>query len=174
MKSKKILFLALFIFAFALSIALFIFQDFFAQAKSLGLIGIFLINAISNASFFIAGPGFISVIASGSIYPPILVALVASLGSATGDMLSFIVGLSGRNIINHKLSNKIWFKVLDDYFKKYGGWLLFIFALVPNPLFDSIGIFAGAFAYSPWKFFIIVFVGRLLRFFLLASLGASF
>lgn len=173
MKSKKILFTALFIFCLALSVGLFYYQDFFRQAKSLGLLGLFLINAISSASLVIAGPGFLSVIAGGAIYNPILVAFVGSLGSATGDMLSYVIGLSGRGLAEEALSKKIWFRVLNDLFKKHGLWILFIFSLIPNPLFDSIGFLAGAFYFSPWKFFVIVFVGRLIRFYLLALLGAT-
>lgn len=163
-----------FIISFVLSIAFFIYRDFFSQAESLGLIGIFIINFVSSASFFVSGPAFLTVIAGGALYPPILVALVSSLGSALGDVVSFIVGFTGRRIINHKLNQKIWFKVLEDYFKKFGGIILFVFALVPNPLFDSIGLIAGIFHYNIWKYFLIVFVGRLIRFFLLATLGSRF
>lgn len=163
-----------FILSLVLSIAFFYFRDFFKGAESLGLLGIFLINFVSNASFFVSGPAFLTVIAGGALYPPILVAIASSLGSAAGDVISFIVGFTGRHIINHKLNQKIWFRVLEDYFKKFGGIILFIFALIPNPFFDSIGLIAGIFHYNIWKYLLIVFVGRLIRFFLLATLGSHF
>lgn len=171
--NKKVAILV-FVLSFVLSIAFFVFKDFFAQTRSLGLLGLFIINFVSNASFFVSAPAMITVVAGGAIYPPFLVALVSSLGSAFGDMLGFILGLSTRKLVNHKLNQKIWFAVLDGYFKKHGAWIVFVFALVPNPFFDSIGILAGVFIYSPLKFFLIVFLGRFLRYLLLAGLGSRF
>lgn len=174
MRLQKIIMASIFLLSLASSITFFIYRDFFAGAKSLGLLGLFILNFISNASFFISAPTLFTVIAGGSIYPPFLVAIVSSLGAAGGDMIGFVMGISGRKLVIHKFHKKIWFKVLEDYFKKYGSIILFVFALIPNPFFDSVGIIAGAFAFSPLKYFLIVFLGRLIRFFLLALAGKSF
>ncbi|HZJ18130.1 MAG TPA: VTT domain-containing protein [Patescibacteria group bacterium] len=169
---KKAAFYLIFILSFVLSLSLFIFKDFFRDSKSLGLFGIFLINFVSNASFFVSGPAFLSVIAGGSLYNPILVALVSSVAATLGDMIGFLVGFSGRKIILEKLEKKFWFSVLEDYFKKYGGLMLFFLAFIPNPFFDAIGLVAGIFVYSPKKFIIIVTLGRFLRYLILAGIGA--
>lgn len=174
MSKKKIIAITIFFLSFVLSIGFWIFKDYFKGATSLGLLGLFIINAVSNASFFISAPAFLTAFAGGAIYPPILVALAAAGGSAVGDMLSYVVGLSGRHTFNHKLNKKLWFRVLEGVFKKHGTWILLFFALVPNFLFDSIGLFAGAFAFHPLKFFFIVLLGRFIRFFILASIGAHF
>ncbi len=172
MNLQKLLTGTIFILSIVLSIAFFIFRDFFAASKSLGLIGLFVINFVSNASFFVSAPAFLTVVAGGSLYPPILVALVSSFGGTLGDTLSFVFGSTGRHLANHKLKKKSWFRVLSKYFKKHGDWLLFAFALIPNPLFDAIGLLAGVFAYNLYKFFFIVWVGRFIRYFLLASFGS--
>lgn len=174
MKKEKIIAITIFILSFIFSIGFFLFRDYFKGMTSLGLLGLFLINFVSSASLFISAPSMINVFAGGAIYPPILVALVSSLGSAFGDLISFILGLSGRNLINHNFHKKLWFRFLEDFFKKHGSWILFIFAFIPNPIFDSIGILAGAFSYPPLKFFLIVFAGRLIRYFLLAEAGRRF
>lgn len=173
MKSK-ITAVIIFILSLALTIIFFVFRDYFEQTRSLGLLGLFIINAVSNASLFISAPAFLTVIAGGAIYPPVLVALIASFGSAVGDMVGFLLGLSGRHLINHKLNEKIWFKVINTYFHKYGGWIIFIIAFVPNPFFDSLGIIAGVFHYRPWKFFLLVFIGRFFRYLILAEAGSYF
>lgn len=152
----------------------FYFQSYLSQFQSLGLLGIFLINLFSSATLFLPAPGFLSVFAGGSIYHPLLVALVASLGSAVGDMVGYLIGYSGRKIAHKKLSKKIWFKVTSNIFHKWGGVGLFFFSLVPNPLFDSMGIVAGIFMYSPVKFLLIVFLGRLIRFIIIAQFGSIF
>ncbi len=150
------------------------FHHFLHQAKALGLLGLFLINAISSATLFVSGPAMITVFSGGSIYPPILVALVASLGSSVGEIVGYLFGVSGRSLAYKKLSKKKWFHALSAHFDRFGGLILFVFAFVPNPLFDSMGILAGVFRYSPVKFFLVVAVGRFLRFLLVAYAGSKF
>lgn len=169
---NKPAFYLVFLLSLILSFSLFIFKDFFRDSKSLGLIGIFIINFVSSASFFVSGPAFLSIIAGGSLYNPVLVAFVSSVAATLGDMVGFLVGFSGRKIILEKLEKKFWFSVLEDYFKKYGGWMLFTFAFIPNPFFDAIGLIAGIFVFSPKRFVIIVTLGRFLRYLILAGIGA--
>lgn len=177
MKQNKLhtfLFIVFFVLSIGISFGFFYLGDVFSEFKSLGLLGLFFINAISSVSFFSPGPAFLTVIAGGHFYPPLLVALVASMGSALGDTAGFIMGYSGRKILHNKLHKKFWFKVADGLFKKYGGWALFFFAFIPNLLFDSVGIFAGMFAYPIHKFFFIVLLGRFLRFLIFANFGSFF
>jgi membrane protein YqaA with SNARE-associated domain len=172
--NKKQFSVAVLILSFSLSIALFLFRDSFRDAVSLGLFGIFLINFVSGATFFISGPAFLTVIAGGSIYPPILVALVASLGASFGDMVSFFFGYSGRSLAVHKLRKKLWFMVAESIFKTYGSFIILFLAILPNPIFDAVGIFAGIFGMNYKRFFLLMFVGRFARFVVLALIGARF
>lgn len=155
-----------------LSFAGFYFKDYFIQARGLGLLGIFLINFFGSATFFVSGPAFLSVIVGGGLYNPLLVAVIASLGASFGDLVSFLIGHSGRKLTYPKLENKKWFNFLDDLFKKYGLWVIFIFAVIPNPLFDAVGLIAGVFGVGIKKFFLVMLLGRFVRFGLLALIGA--
>ncbi len=174
MTSRKYFTIFVLILSFALSIGVFVLRDNFKEATKLGLFGIFLINLASSSTFFVSGPAFLTVIAGGSIYPPLLVALVASLGAAAGDMVSFFLGFSGRNLTEHKLKKKLWFTVLEDLFKAYGTVIVFIFAIIPNPVFDAIGLVAGVLGFKPLKFFALMLTGRFARFVILALIGARF
>lgn len=173
MKSKGIA-AVIFILSIILSIGFYIFRDFFKETVSLGLLGIFLANLVSSASVVPSGPAFLTVIAGSTIYPPILVAFIASFGSALGDIVGYLLGVSGRKLAIHKLHKKAWFITIERYFERFGVLFLFLFAFLPNPFFDSIGIIAGIFAYSPIKFFLIVFFGRFLRYLLLAHASSLF
>lgn len=172
--NKKYFSVAVLILSLSLSIGLFLFRDYFRDFKSLGLLGIFLINFVSSATFFISGPAFLTVIAGGSLYHPLLVALAASLGAAVGDMISFFFGHSGRHLALNNLRKKIWFVVFEDYFRKHEAIIILFFAIIPNPFFDAVGLFAGIFGMNYFKFFIIMFIGRFARFVLLALIGAKF
>src|SRR3989304_9698820 len=143
MNLNKIIAGFIFVLSIVLSIAFFVFKDFFAASKSLGLIGLFVINFVSNASFFVSAPAFLTVVAGGNLYSPILVAFVSSFGATLGDAIGFIFGVSGRRLANNQLKKKTWYRILSKYFKKYGDFLLFTLALIPNPIFDAVGLLAG-------------------------------
>lgn len=163
----------IFVLSIVLSVSFFIFRDFFKASSAFGLIGLFFVNFVSNASFFVSAPAFLTVVAGGNLYPPILVALVSSLGATAGDAVSFIFGIAGQKLAKHKLEKKKWFAVLEKLFKKHGNWILFTLALAPNPIFDAIGLIAGIFGYSFYRFFLIVWLGRLIRYFFLAYFGSK-
>src|SRR3989344_1123161 len=171
MTSRKYFSISVLILSFVLSIGVFVLRDNFKEATNLGLLGIFLINLASTSTFFVSGPAFLTVIAGGSIYPPLLVALIASIGTALGDTLSFFFGYSTRHIALKKFEEKLWFKVLEDVFKAYGGIMIFFFSLIPNPFFDGMALIAGAFKYDIKKYLVIVLVARFLRFTVLAQIG---
>jgi membrane protein YqaA with SNARE-associated domain len=173
MKINKPIAILILIISISLPILLFIFRDFFKQAESLGLLGIFVINFTSNLSPF-PEPGFASVIAGGSLYNPIFVAFFAALGASFGDLLFFIIGHSGRKLTIIKLRKKLFFRILEDNFTKYGGYILFFAALLPNPFFDAFGLIGGIFGFSALRFFILMTVGRFIRFLFLAGLGSIF
>ena len=157
-----------------LSIAFYVFGDFFREEESLGLIGIFFINLVSSASLFLPGPAFLSVIAGGNLYPPLLVAIIASFGASLGDMVSYLFGSSGRKLTREKMERNPKIRFLEKHFKKHGALIIFLMAIIPNPIFDAVGIFAGVLNYSPIYFFMIMLCGRFFRYWLLAQVGASY
>lgn len=163
-------------FTFLLSIVLvgiaFFFHDKLSQFRSLGLIGIFLINLVGSATLFLPAPAIVSVVAGGNLYPPMAVALIAAVGSAIGDMVGYLFGISGKHVLLKKKDT--WYTFLTHHFKQYAPLIIFFGAFIPNPFFDAIGIFAGVFGYSPYKFLFWMFIGRLLRNILLAFAGSRF
>ena len=80
MRNQKIIAISTAVLSLALSVGFIVFKDSLRDASALGLFGIFLINAISSATLFLASPAFLTVFTGGSVYPPFLVALVASFG----------------------------------------------------------------------------------------------
>lgn len=160
--------------SFVLSLVLiwlaFRFQQRLEHFRSLGLLGIFLINLIGASTIFLPAPAIASVVAGGALYPPFLVGIVAALGASLGDMLSYFLGRSGKHIVlNH--AEKQWLLWLKSLFARFANVLIFLFAFIPNPVFDAIGILAGISEFPPIRFFLIMFAGRLARNILLAFLG---
>ena len=57
------------------------------------------------------------------------------------------------------------------WMEKYGLFALFLLSAIPNPIFDAAGIFAGASKIPVWKYLIVVWFGKMVKFAFLAYLG---
>lgn len=150
----------------------FYFREELTKLQSFGLIGIFVVNVIGSATLFIPAPAIATVVAGGILYHPLIVAVVAALGSGIGDMIGYALGRSGKEVLFKR--NSFWYTLFREIFHKFGAIFIIFFSFIPNPFFDAIGIFAGIFSYSPVKFFAYVLIGRFLRNLFLAYLGSSF
>lgn len=161
-----------FVFAVSIIVLSVYFQNQLIHFKSLGLLGIFLINFLGNATIFLPAPAIATVVLGGVVYSPLVVAVVSSLGGSLGEMVGYVLGYSGRKLFikNHH----ILFIVARDIFKDYGTFIVLAVALIPNPFFDVIGIFAGIAHFSPVRFFTVLLIGRIIRNFLLAYFGSLF
>lgn len=151
----------------------FIFRARLVEFRSLGLLGIFLINFVSAATLFLPAPAIATVLMGGFFYPPVLVALASSFGSAVGDTLGFLLGHSSGKVLLDK-KQPSWMQIVIKQFHTYGDVIILLFAFIPNPFFDGIGIIAGMVGFPLYRYFLLLFVGRLTRDILLAYLGASF
>ncbi|HVZ11445.1 MAG TPA: VTT domain-containing protein [Patescibacteria group bacterium] len=143
----------------------------FRVHRSLGLLGIAIINFVSSASL-IPTPGFIAVGLGGHLYNPFVVALIASIASTAGQMVGFVFGYTSKKLTE---SEKHFLNFLTHLFShKYAPVVIFLLAFFPNPFFDVVGIVAGLSLYPPRKFIFLVFLGRLMRDVIIAIIGHNF
>jgi len=170
---NKIYAITVFVLSMLLSIAFYVFKDYFREASSFGLFGIFIVNFVSSATFFVSAPAFLTIITGGNLYSPILVAGIAAVGACLGDMLGFAFGYSGRRLTKKKLDRHKTIRFLEKHFHRHGTLIILLLAIIPNPLFDAIGILAGVVNYSPFKFFTLMLFGRFLRYWALAQFGSK-
>ncbi len=171
LKNKYTFYLLSFGLSAGLIILAFVFQDKLVNLKTWGLLGVFLLNFFSTITLFVPNLSLATVVAGGSVYNPILVAIVATLGGALGDCTSYILGKSGKQIFIKEEGR--FFEFISRIFKEHGVIVLFLFALVPNPIFDALGILAGSLNYSFKKYFLAMLLGRLIRNLILAFVGKS-
>lgn len=157
------------VFAVVISVVVFIFRDKFIDLKGYGYFGIFLISVLGNATIILPVPVILTAFLGGSIFNPILVGLVAAFGATIGELTGYLAGSAGQYAIEKdKRLEKI-----QKWMDKYGVVVLFILAAVPNPLFDLAGIVAGATKIPVWKYLVVVFFGKVIKFVLISYLGAG-
>lgn len=165
------LYFVLFLVLSALLFLPIFFQIRYHSLRSLGLIGLFFINAIGSATLFLPTPGLISVSISATQSNPLLVALIGALGSSLGESTTFLFGFTSRKVFN--LEKHKWIiKFRKKVFNRYGSLVILGFSFLPNPLFDGIGIIAGISKYPVRKFIILTFIGRLLKYIVIAHISS--
>ena len=149
-------------------------KDDLRDLESLGFIGIFIINFISNATIFLPAPGGFSVFFGGAIWNPLLVGIVSGIGAAMGELFAYFLGYGGRGILHLIEKSGKWVKILEGFFHRAGFITTLIYSVLPIPFFDVLGIIAGAVNYPVWKFFLAVLAGLIIRNIVIALTGAKF
>lgn len=162
---QKLYFLLLVFLGFLLFFPVF-YQLKHQQFRSLGLLGVFLLNFIGSATLFLPTPAFVSVGISAIKSNPLLVAVVGASGAALGEGTVFLFAYTSNKFFN--LEKHLWLKKLKKIIvNRWGALVILFFAFIPNPFFDGIGIVAGLAKYPIKKYLLLTFIGRLFRYILI-------
>ncbi len=137
-----------------------------------GYLGVFLSSLVSGVSlFFFPLPTQALVITAGGILNPFLVGVAATLGSAIGDSVSYVLGLGGKELLEKKYERGL--NHTRKSFEKYGAFVwIFAASLLPFP-FDIVAIFCGIIKYDFKKFILAMFTGKLIKHLILAYAGVG-
>ena len=152
----------------AITTAIFVFRDEVERFETYGYLGAFLISLITTATIILPVPGIIVVFELGDSLNPVLLGLAAGAGSALGELTGYMAGYSGQVVFEN---SRVYMK-LEAWMKRRGSIVIFVLSLVPNPIFDLAGASAGVLRYALWKFLLICFLGKTLRYIIIAFIGA--
>lgn len=158
------------ILAIAISVLVFFFRDKFIHLEKYGYLGIFLISILGNATIILPVPVILTAFIGGGIFNPLLVGIITSLGAGIGELTGYLAGASGKEMINKNVK----LEKVEKWMKKYGLWVIFVLAAIPNPFFDLAGIVAGGTKIPVWKFLLIVWLGKAIKFITISYLGFGF
>lgn len=170
-KNKERILKYLMIFgSIAISFLIIYYRENLEKLTTYGYLGIFLINLLGSATIVIPAPSLIATFIGGSIYNPLLVGIFSGVGASIGETTGYMAGYGGSVMITeHK-----HFKRVEKWMNENGFMTIFILSVIPNPIFDLSGMFAGATGYSFKKYFTAVIIGKTLRFIGISFLGSSF
>ena len=155
------------LFVVAITVSLFMFRDRVSELGSLGYLGAFLISLVGNATIVLPVPTFVLIFAFGTAFNPFLVGIVTGLGGTIGEMTCYLLGYSGRGVVENR---QIYDRAVL-WLQKWGALTVFVFALTPSP-FDVMGMVAGLLRYPFWKFFLATLCGKTIKYILFALAGA--
>jgi membrane protein YqaA with SNARE-associated domain len=136
-----------------------------------GYVGAFVISLIASATIILPAPGIAVVIAMGTALDPVLLGIIAGLGSAVGELSGYLAGASGRALVpSHRRAQ---FEQLHRLTDRYGAALLFGLSAIPFPLFDFAGIIAGMLKIRIPTFLATVAAGKSIKYIVMILLGAG-
>lgn len=166
---KKIVPLLTILLVVAISVGLFLYRDRVAELGYYGYPGAFLVGLVSNASVILPLPGIVVLFALGAALNPVLIGLTGATGGIIGEMTGFMAGYSGREMVQRE--GRAYIRA-ENWMRRWGGWAVFAFAAVPLPVFDVAGVVAGVLRYPIWKFLLIGWVGKSIKYIFLVLAGA--
>jgi len=143
------------------------------KVRHYGYLGILIVNFISNATVLLPLPGVVTVLWGGAIWNPVAVGIISGIGATLGEVFSYLVGYGGRGLTGQLEDKNHWLNRVEKLFHKTGFFAVLIFSSLPLPVFDIIGVVAGALNYPLWKFALATLVGRILRNIVIAWTGAK-
>jgi len=149
--------------------AIILFRDKLAGLGALGYPGLFLVNFFSSATVVLPMPGLALAFAAGAALNPWLVGLAMGTGAAVGELTGYLAGYGGQGLVeNHPTCLRI-----QRWMHRYGLWVLFVMAAIPNPFFDIAGMVSGVLRIPVQRFFIACWAGNLTKATVIALIGAE-
>lgn len=164
---KKLIPLLTLLLVIAITVGIFLFRYKVAEFKGYGYLGAFLISLACNATVILPGGNILMLFALGTAFSPVMVGLAGGAGAAIGEITGYMVGYSGRGIVQKSQR----YSQVEGWVRRWGAITIFIFSLVPL-VFDLAGIAAGALRFPLWKFLLVCWLGRTILYIGVALAGA--
>ena len=122
--------------------------------------GVALSALVASGGIIIPVPALATVCTASAFLNPLLIGLIAGFAETLGETTGYFLGYSGRAVIT---KTRIYQR-MEGWMRRRGWMLLFLISVIPNPIFDIVGVAAGALRYPLWRFLAVVCVGKLIKF----------
>jgi len=135
---------------------------------------VFGITLACNASILVPVAFHVSIMIAAAKYcNPVLIALVASVAGALGEISAYYAGRWGRKRIV-QLENAPGYERFAGWMGRYGPWGIFLISLQPIFPIDVAGLLAGVSKMPLWKFFLPCLAGKFPKYLLACYIGEPF
>ena len=124
-----------------------------------GLLILFAISAISNATLILPVPGLALTALAATVANPLVVGVVAGAGQTLGELTGYLAGYSGQSLVDQNPR----YARLVGWMRRFGAITIFALAIIPNPLFDVAGIIAGALRMPLLLYVVAAGAGKVLK-----------
>ena len=129
--------------------------------ESAGYTSIWFLAFIGAALVFLPVSSLAAVCVAATVdLNPFLIAVVAASAEAIGELTGYLAGMGGKAVFER---NRFYLR-FKNLFLKYAALTLFFGSIIPNPLFDIMGVAAGSILYPVRRFLLLVFIGKTIKF----------
>lgn len=139
-------------------ICAFLFKKQIEKYAATGYLGVFIACFAATATILLPAPGIFVVLQYAQFLNPLIVIFLGALATALGEMIGYLLGRSGNELVNIDTGKRFFEWVVQKPFLA-----TFLFSMIPLPVFDIIGICAGMAKANPFKFYIACFWGKLFK-----------
>lgn len=143
-------------------------KDFIQSHLTFGLISVLITCFISNASILLPSVSLLVVVESAVIMNPLAVALFGAIGCSAGELVGYYFGKYG---ISSLPSKEKHIQAIKEKLAQHEMIVIFLFAFLPLPIFDIVGVIAGAVRMDKIKFYISCLAGKLLKMLIYVSVA---
>ena len=123
----------------------------------------------NSATIILPMPGLALAFAAGATLNPLLVGLAMGSGAAVGELTGYLAGYGGQGLVE----NNAGYDRIVGWTKRFGLWVVFFLALIPNPFFDVVGMIAGLLRIPAWRFLLVCWAGNIIKATTIALIGAE-
>lgn len=148
-------------FAVVMSAPYIIYKEQIQHMKTLGYLGVLLACAISNVSILIPSSSTLIVVTAASALNPFLCILMGGIGTAIGEQTSYLCGRIGQKGFDQEKNKG---QRVQEWLAKHDVGTVFLFAFLPLPIFDIVGVAAGAVGMKWTKYLVAAVLGKILKF----------
>jgi uncharacterized membrane protein YdjX (TVP38/TMEM64 family) len=161
---KKVIPILTLLLVIAITVGLFVFSQRYPEKieefENYGYLGAFLICMVSNATVILPVPGILVFLPIVTAFNPVLLGLVGATGGIIGEITGYMAGYSGSGMIQ---DSRMYARV-EGWMRRWGAWTVFVFAAIPLLPLDIAGMVAGAIRFPLWKFLLVAWVGKSLKY----------
>ena len=128
--------------------------------KTLGYPGVFFLSLLASGGMVFPIPSLAATCgAAGLGLNLIVVGILAGIGETLGELVGYSIGFGGQSVVQRRRI----YKRARAWMIRWGIGVLLLLSIIPNPIFDFVGIAAGALRYPIRRFLIIVWAGKTLK-----------
>ena len=128
-------------------------------ASMAGYPGVFFLSFIGSVSMVLPVPGLLSVCGVSLLLNPFFIGLLAGMGETIGEVSGYAVGYGGGSMVE----KRAFYPKLKRWMERRGTLVIFLVSIIPNPVFDIVGIAAGGVRFPIVRFLAVVWVGKTLK-----------
>lgn len=135
------------------------YRGFSSTIDVVGYPGVFLISVIGSGSLVMPLPATAGTCGLSVVLNPVSVGLISGLGEAIGELTGYALGFGTQDMFK----SRRFYRQARRWMERRGTLALFVVSTIPNPVFDVVGVAAGATRFPLKRFFLIVWAGKTIK-----------